>query len=62
MTEPLAYAPKEAAAATGVAYTRIREAIASGEIEVRYPSANRAVITRDALAAWLNSLPTEKAS
>ena len=58
--EPLAYAPKDAAAVSGVAYTRLRAAIEAGEIEVRYPSPKRQVITREALQAWLLSLPTER--
>lgn len=62
MTEPLAYTPKEAAAVTGVAYTRLRAAIEAGEVEVRYPSPKRQVITRDALVAWLQSMPTERSA
>jgi hypothetical protein len=62
MSEPLAYSPKDAAAATGVAYTRLRMAIDSGELAVTYPSPKRMVIRREALIAWLDSLPTEKAT
>lgn len=62
MTDALAYAPKEAAAVTGVAYTRIKDAIAAGELPVVYPSPKRVVIRREALVAWLDSLPTERKS
>ena len=62
MTEPLAYPPKAAAEAAGVAYTRLRAAIEAGEIRVTYPSPKRMVIRREHLIEWLDSLPTEKAT
>jgi len=62
VTEPLAYKPKDIPDVTGVAYTRVRQAIDSGELPVVYPSPNRQIVTREALVAWLASLPTERAA
>lgn len=60
MTDRLSFSPKEASEATGVALTTLRAAITAGDIEVRYPTPKRQVITREALERWLSSLPTER--
>lgn len=62
MTDRLSYSPKELHEATGIPLDRIRRAIAAGEVEVRYPSPKRQVITRAAAEAWLASMPTERAT
>lgn len=62
MTEVLAYKPKDIPAVTGIAYTRVRQAIDSGELPVICPSPKRQIVTREALLSWLSSLPTERAS
>lgn len=54
--------PKDIPRVTGIAYTRVREAIDAGELAVVYSSPKRQVVTRDALTAWLNSLPTERSA
>jgi excisionase family DNA binding protein len=58
LTPPIAYAPEDAAAATGVSRTRIFEAIRDGELTAR--KAGRATIIEfDDLAAWVRSLPVK---
>lgn len=53
--------PLDVPKVTGVAYTRVREAIDSGELETVGTSANRKVVTRKAIEAWLDRL-AERAS
>lgn len=60
--EPLSYTPKQVTEVTGIAFTRVREAIASGELESVLSSANRRVVLREAVVAWLHSMPTEKSA
>ena len=60
MTEPLAYPPKDVSAVTGIAYTRVRAAIDSGELEVVWHSPKRCVVPRASVEKWLASLPTER--
>lgn len=62
MSDVLAYKPKDIPAITGIAFTRVREAIDSGELPVVYSSPKRQIVMRDALVSWLASLPTERAS
>jgi hypothetical protein len=59
MTDRLSYMPKEIPDVTGIAYTRIREAIDSGELPSRYSSPNRRIVLHEDLQKWLASLPTE---
>lgn len=58
----LSCAPKDIPSVTGIAYTRVRAAIDSGELEVTEPSPKRQVVTRKALEAWLEDLPKRGAA
>lgn len=58
----LSYTVKELADETGSALTRIRAAIAAGEIQVTYTSPKRYVIRHDEAVRWLDSLPTERSA
>lgn len=53
--------PDAVPAVTGIARTRVWEAIASGELETVVVSANRKVVTRKAIEAWLDSLGEQSA-
>jgi hypothetical protein len=60
MTDRLSYAPKEIPAVTGIAFTRVREAIDSGALPARYSSPKRQIVLHEDLQKWLLSLPTEQ--
>jgi len=53
--------PLDVPKVTGVAYTRIREAIDSGELETVESSAKRKVVTRKAIEAWLARMAEKSA-
>lgn len=53
--------PLDVPKVTGIAYTRVREAIDSGELETVGSSAKRKVVTRKAIEDWLARL-SERAS
>lgn len=55
------FTAKEVAEATGIAFTRVKEAIASGELESFQPSPKRRVIRREAVIAWLDDLQARSA-
>jgi len=59
MTDKIAYTYAQAAEATGVGETRIKEAVRNGELTVRYPS-SKPIIEHDELLAWVHALPTER--
>ena len=52
----IAVAPKDVPAVSGVSYTRVREAIESGELRTVQHSPKRRVVMRDDLLAWLRSM------
>ena len=54
--QPLAYTIPEAADASGVGETVLRDAIERGDIPRRYPSTRPVVLASD-LLAWLEALP-----
>jgi hypothetical protein len=58
----LAYTVKELSDESGAAVTRIRDAIASGQITVTYTSPKRYVIRHEEAVRWLDSLPTERSA
>lgn len=53
--------PLDVPKVTGIAYTRVREAIDAGELETVEPSAKRKVVTRAAIEKWLAEM-AERAS
>lgn len=56
----ISYSAQGAAETTGVSESLIREAVRDGDIECRY-ARTKLIIEHDALVAWVQSLPTEKA-
>lgn len=56
MTDRISYKPTEIPDVTGVALTRVRDAIASGELPVINPTPKRQVVMHTDLLAWLESL------
>lgn len=56
----ISYSAQGAAAATGVSETQIRDAVRDGDLPGRY-SKTKLIIRHEDLAAWVDSLPTEKA-
>lgn len=61
MSEPLAYTVATAAEDAAVSPDVIRRAIRVGDLPCRY-NGNRPIILRPDLEAWLQSLPTVRAS
>lgn len=64
MSERLSYTVGQLAEATGLNEFTIRAAYGSGALKVRYAGENggRVLILAEDAKAWLESLPTEKAS
>lgn len=56
--EQISYSVPMLATATGLSESRIKEAIAAGDLEVRY-SGRKRVVMKEAATEWLLSLPTE---
>jgi len=54
----LAFSIREAAEATGASVTRIKEALADGEMVAKRISPRKRVIEAEELAAWLKSRKT----
>jgi len=52
----IACAPKDVPAISGVTYTRVREAIDSGELRTVQHSPKRRVVMRKDIEAWLTAL------
>lgn len=52
----ISLAPQDVPAATGITYTRVREAIASGELRVVKHSPKRVVVMRRDIEAWLTQM------
>jgi len=55
--EPLAYAPKEAAAIVGIGLTALYAEITAGRIKMK-KFGRRTLIASEELKLWLSSLPT----
>ena len=61
MTDKLAFSPDEAASRAGVGRTFIFAEIKNSRLEA-VKAGSRTLITRDALTAWLKSLPRRGAT
>lgn len=61
MTDKLAFSPDEAASLAGVGRTFIFAEIKNNRLEA-VKAGSRTLITRDALTAWLKSLPRRGAT
>lgn len=59
--DQFSYTPKQVSEVTGIAFTRVRDAIYSGELESIQSSANRRIVRREQLIAWLDSLQAKSA-
>lgn len=55
------YTPKQVSEVTGIAFTRVRDAIASEELESIATSPKRRVVRREQLIAWLDQLQAKSA-
>ena len=59
--EQISYSVPMLAIATGLSESRIKEALAAGDLEAHYSGRKRVVLKEDA-QAWIKSLDTELAS
>jgi excisionase family DNA binding protein len=58
--ERLSYSIQDVADSTGLSYETVRQAIKRNELVAKY-SGSKAVIRREDVIAWLDSLPDERA-